>query len=408
MAPIRLHLFGALFLASATAALAQDAVRLEAAHKPGERWSFEETAEQTSTIRVMTNGTLAQQMDQKQTELRKGTLEVLEVHEGEPSAVRVTYDPTSGERKEQTGQPPQDRKFSYAGETVTVRRNAGAGAGAQVQCQAQLEEEDKKKLAKLVEGNEKAFLPKHPVKPGDRWIADEKAIAAAFDLTDRDRGTLKCKLKSIVTADGRPTAAIEISLAVVKVVEEWMQIQIDMDGTGAVDLETGQLMAFDVSGPLTFSGTRDVPGQNGQTVKVEVEGTGQSVFRAKSKPLAAGPTHGPEGGVSDKGGPPPRASAEKKYTSPWEAYGAMIEALEAKDFEAFRRLHTAKAQADLTREGFDRAVARLAAKGRPPVAEWKKAGELPTEYEVSLQNGRHLTTLVNRDGAWLCDEVWTK
>jgi hypothetical protein len=422
--PLALAAAAALALAAgAAAARAQDAIRIAPAHRPGERWSFEESARQSSRVKIVANGQVTQEIEQQATDGRSGTLEVLEARDGEPVAVRASFGPNCGEHAEKkafvhdaTGElkqvgadPPLDRRYDFAGHTAAIRRTPDGHA--QIECDATLGD-DRKKLESFVNAAEKGYFPKHPVKPGDRWIADDSALSKAFELKPEDRGVMKCKLRALETVEGRATAVLDIAIAVVKVAEQWIQVQIDMEGTGRVDLETGQMLDLDMRGPITTSGARDVPGQNGQIVKIAVDGTGEAAYRATARPLppagpgaAPPPPSGPAPTTGRDWGDAPAASGPDAST-PQQAYLSMLAALQANDFEAYKALHTPKAQGELTREGFVRAVALLAEKGPPPVAGFDP-GE-PGEARVTLKNGRYLTKFVRLGDAWRCDAVWAK
>jgi hypothetical protein len=399
-------LAAAVFLLSSPAARAGD-VSLEPHHQTGERWSLERDYQMTSSVRIKANGQVAQEVGGTERESYKATIDVLAVEGGKPGVIRARFDPAAAASTEKAGQV-EKRPFGFAGKTCTIR----GGANPVVECPgAQLGDDEKKKLAELIEANE-GYLPKKPVKPGDRWLADEKAVARDFELGPEDRGVVKCKLREVKALEGRETAYVDVSIALVKVIQEFMKAEMDVEGTIAYDVATGQAVLVDLSGPVNFSGSRDVPGQNGQPVKVAVEGGGDMKLHVACRALPPGPStaapnegtppmpNPPAGGDGWASPPPGAASA-----TPEKALEGMLAALEANDFERFRKLHTERAAAELTRDGFDKAHARLARIGPPPVQSFDEKDGTVT---VTLQNGRVLTTFVKVGGEWRCDSVFAK
>jgi hypothetical protein len=400
----RAAIVAALGIALAAPASGQDTgeITLRMSPQKGDQWSFDESSTFQSNIKVMANGQLAQELAQKAEKLERGETHIVAVEGDKIMEIEVRFSPETGDKTEQQGQPPRTERPSYAGKTIKIKRQA-TGEPA-YETDAQLSPEDQKKLKKLLDP-QAGFFPKKPVKVGERWVADEKALAEEFELGPEDRGTVRCRLKGVRQVDGLDAADVEVAMVVNKK-QDFFLMTFDMEGLMVIDRRSGVVLDGELSGPITISGEREVPGENGQIVKISIEGGGQASFKSRSRPLKRG---GPqkEGGAplteeSDWGG----TEAPAQAATPQACYDAMLAALERGDFAKFKALHTEKAQAELTQEGFERGRKRLAEKGPPPFGSFAPQGA--ERVDVMLSNGRFLTTLVKEGGAWRADTVWTK
>ncbi len=164
---------------------------------------------------------------------------------------------------------------------MTVRRQAQGDA--LVECAAPLSDDEKAEARDLLEPTE-GFLPKRPVKPGDRWVADERSVARELKLGSADRGTMRCRLKALRDVEGRRAAEIEVS-PVIEKKEDFMAVTLDLEGTVLVDAETGVAVGVEIAGPATLSGETEKPGEDGKPVKISIDGTGECKLKRTARRL---------------------------------------------------------------------------------------------------------------------------
>jgi hypothetical protein len=281
---------------AADADTAKHEVKLNA-HE-GDRWDFNLTEKTSRKTDVTVGGQQQHPVEQLASSRRKGTEEVLAVKDGQPTAVKVTFDKESTSSVNNVEQP-----FPLAGKTITIRR----GADGKVTSDAgDLDASTAQEVARALDPDTSLYPP-HPVAVGDEWPADNVALAREFQLGQGDQIALKCKLLAIGKAAGRPTADIFAAGTVVKN-EQGIITHIDLSGVTQIDLATGQTLQSDLMGKIAIKGSRDVPGPTGQPVTVQATGDGtlevhQTVHPADE--VAAGHADNPPHSGSDFPAPAP-------------------------------------------------------------------------------------------------------
>ncbi len=100
---------------------------------------------------------------------------------------------------------PKVKPTALAGQTVVVRRQTQGDAA--IECSVDLSDDEKKEVRGALDPTD-GFFPKKPVKVGDRWVSDQRAMAQLFELGPEDVGTLRMTLKAIRDVAGRRTAEI--------------------------------------------------------------------------------------------------------------------------------------------------------------------------------------------------------
>ena len=94
-----------LLLLTCNPAAAQQTYTLKIRMSTGERWAFDITSAIKQKGDVTANGQQAQAIDTSATERRKGTIEILAVADGKPTAMKITFDPESSTTGSMNGQP---------------------------------------------------------------------------------------------------------------------------------------------------------------------------------------------------------------------------------------------------------------------------------------------------------------
>lgn len=318
---VSIVLFALLLLLTSRPAGAEQTYTLKIHTTPGDRWAFDVTSAIKQTGEVTANGQRAQAIDQSATERRKGTIEIINVADGKPTAMKITFDAESSTTGSLNGQPAP--AFGLAGKRVTLRRDAGGAVTNDL-----TEQPDPQTLAELnrmIEPDTSVY-PTHPVAVNDEWDADTAGLVKQFQLGSDDKVSMKCKLLAIKDLDGRQVADVSVTGQIVKHDQGFIETTTTLGGVSRVDLLTGQVMAADIIGKMSSRGSRAVNGQNGQQVTVAVNADGTLEMHQQVKPLGSGdhasgqplaqnnPAGQPETGHNNPlapGGPPSFAGSYK-------------------------------------------------------------------------------------------------
>jgi hypothetical protein len=290
--------------------------------EPGLTWNFEQDVEaEQKTYRTVNTETLPD-LDQQVRSSRRGTITVLAVASGVPTAVRVVFDATCGTRITQTGKPEQQIPYPLAGSTATLRRGIG---GRVVQ---EVDPEPKNELDPAVRADLQAYLegnegrPTHPLALGEIWMPTAAQLSNTFRLVDpTDVGVSQFRLANVLATNGMRLAHVVVS-NYSKIHPGQMVISEQVTGSLWYDLETGRLVQTsldDISGTQGYQMMADPTGQ--QTL-ANVQKTGKSRIwlftsvRGTPAPMAglAAPQTEASGGFGRAG--PPVGAASSGGTLP--------------------------------------------------------------------------------------------
>ena len=181
--------------------------------------------------------------------------------------------------------------FVYAGKTVTITR--GDDGSVTDDFTGQADPAAVSELHTMME-QEQSLFPKNAVGVGEEWPADASALSAsALQLQGNDQAGATMKLLSVKVIDGRPTAEVKVSLALVKN-QQGIVAKVISQGTTLIDIRTGHSLSLDAKGTTTITGDQTAPGGQGQ---FHVEGNGTLNTSMASKFISVGDS----GGLS----PPP-------------------------------------------------------------------------------------------------------
>jgi len=275
-------------------ASAQQTCELKLHVVPGQKWSFDATSSIKQKGQVTTNGQPAQEINTTANQRRKGTLEVLAVEDGKPSAVRVFFDPDSSNSGNMGGQ--QVPAFALAGKTVTLRR--GDGGATTNDLPDMPDEQTLQELNHMIDPDTSVF-PSHAVAAGDEWDANTANLSKQFQLGPDDTVSMKCKLAAIKDLDGRQVAEVSMTGQVVKHDQGFIETATTLGGVSRVDLLTGQTLAADITGKMSSRGAKQVDGPNGLPVKIEVNADGEIESHQVVRPV------GPDSAIETHDTTPP-------------------------------------------------------------------------------------------------------
>ena len=235
--------------------------------KEGQAWDFDLRNESDVKQQYAANGQ-QQVVESGNASVRKGTVRVLAVKDGVPTALKVTFDKACATAARKNGQNVST-PFPLAGKTVTVRADAsgavthdagGLGAG---------DADAATELEKLLEADRSVYPP-HPVAVGDEWDADTRGIARRFQLGADDHAAVKCKLLRIGSVGGRKTADVS-SAGTVRKGGRGNGMTLHIGGVTQIDLATGQPLQTDVIWKITTRETAQANGPEGP-VPMQVSG----------------------------------------------------------------------------------------------------------------------------------------
>ena len=266
-------------------AAAQQTCELKLHVVPGQKWSFDATSAIKQKGEVTTNGQPAQEINSAANQHRKGTLEVLAVEDGKPSAMRVSFDADSSSSGNLGGQPVPT--FSLAGKTVTLRRGEG-GTTTNDLAEAP-DDQTLQELNHMIDPDTSVF-PGHAVTIDDQWDANTANLAKQFQLGPDDTVSMKCKLLAIKELDGRQVADVSVTGQVVKHDQGFIETTTTLGGVTRVDLLTGQTLAADIIGKMSSRGSKQVDGPNGAPVKIEVNADGEIESHQSVRPVGGDAT----------------------------------------------------------------------------------------------------------------------
>lgn len=252
---------------SAQAARADDKVQLKLTDHVGEKATFDNNNAMDSQSTVTAGGE-AHPMQQASAQHRKGSIEILEVKDGTPTALRIHFDDSCSTSVSQNGQK-HDMPYPLAGKTVTVKLGEDGKPTNDAQ---NLDPQTSAELNGFLD-LDRSMYPKNAVGVGDEWDGDTTQLAKQFNLGQNDSVTLKCKLLAIGNVDGHKTADISIA-GTVKKEENGFVTKVTLGGVSQFDLATGHALNADIVGKLEVNGNGTTQTPNGP-IQLTVQGGGK-------------------------------------------------------------------------------------------------------------------------------------
>jgi hypothetical protein len=247
--------------------------------RPGETWNFDQSFEATQTTARSAGGKTVSKSEQQVRSVRQGTITVLAVSSGAPSAARITFAPSSSTRSKQTGTAEMEVSYPLAGKTVTLKRGADGkitpdfGSDPEVS----IDPTTRGELESYLSGNE--GRPPRPVAIGDQWEPTPAQLKQMYQLTGAsDQAASVSRLASILATNGLRLAQVVVSNYVVRH-PGGMAISELTQGSMWMDLDSGRVVRSVLNGRTAIKGTQVTVDSNGQQMPVELQSSVTSQAR---------------------------------------------------------------------------------------------------------------------------------
>jgi hypothetical protein len=247
-------------LAVVHAAHADDQLQPKAVLQVGQKWDFSEDGSQTMDMQVG-----GQPLKQIMKHTRKGTVEVLAVKDGNPTAIKVTFDQSCGDKGSQNDQA-NDLPFPLAGKIVIIKKDDLCIVTIQG---AATNEATTNELSQMLSPMH-PILPKTAASVGDAWDGNPDATNKEFELGPNDTAEVKCKFTKVGQVGDRKTADVNVT-GHIKKNQNGLNFTFDLKGTARVDLLSGQTLDSTMTGQTTVQG--QTQGPQGAPVNVQGNGT---------------------------------------------------------------------------------------------------------------------------------------
>jgi len=243
---------------------------------PGDSFEFKGKQLIEMETEVYMGKMLAQKIKQTISNVRAGKVEILESDGGQPTSVRVSYDPSSISFMENDASGRQEQPFPFAGKTVTLTKKPDGSLDLKG---AETDNADAIGEVRAILEPDEGMYPKGPVSVGDTWEAGKEAVAKSFNLGPQDQGSGTFKLLGVHDVNGRPTAEVEAELTVDKT-DQTGHLQLTSKGKILIDLTTGEMVENQLNGPLTHEMTQNIE-QEGRQVELRMVSKGKSTIQGE-------------------------------------------------------------------------------------------------------------------------------
>ncbi len=276
---LRASVFAAILI-SAASVYAQDKVMLRLDVEPGQAWKFDRSYDEALNSRKSAGGQ-SYAMANKNHARRVGQIEILAAKEGRPTSLRVTYGPDCETTAEANGRP-QKIPFPFAGQTITVTREANGAITRSFRGQAEANA-----LAELDQmlDPDVTLYPNKQVAVGEEWAAAADVVNRQFGVTGpSDSAGMTLKLLAVKTVAGRPAAEIALATHATKDMGGVIR-KTEAKGTALIEVRSGHVLRFNLTGTSTIAGTATGPGPNGRAVPIRWEGSGTMTQSLVSEPV---------------------------------------------------------------------------------------------------------------------------
>jgi len=272
----RLNLSFGICMLACTAALLTAATPADNAKKydikinlsADQQWSFNQTGKMYFDVHSGGAAQPSKIMEVKQS----GTITNLIVTDGESTRAKIWFDKDCGVNTTEDGQLTL-KALPLAGQTVQAHK-----LGDTFTIDGPRADQSNADVIRSVMLVDRTALPTKPVAIGDFWEGDGSALKKLISMGDEQPVVpLVCKLTTIGSVDGRPTADIDVKGDVAQAKEGATGV-LSVAGTIRIDLVTGQCLQED----LTTKAKADLlDGLTTVDVKNEIHQTRKLIAPAK-------------------------------------------------------------------------------------------------------------------------------
>jgi hypothetical protein len=245
----------------------------------GQRWAYEQSTDSTLTVEMGINRANVKTTNKyvRHSQLVVKCDETLEVADGKCTAKRVTFGKGCFSFDQQNDEPRRDHRLVYSDKTVTFRMLPDGTLDQDFGVKAS--GKHMRLLRDAVLGRNTIF-PNRAVAVGDRWRADE-VLRDVMELRPDDTISTVFTLKAVREQDGRQVADVAASAAVL-MNERGLNLEMGLEGTYVVDVETGVPIKIDLVGQTSTAGSADARG-------VTLTGSGTYEFHRAARQLPPAP-----------------------------------------------------------------------------------------------------------------------
>lgn len=265
------------FLALASAALAQDKVKLELKMDPGQSLTIETTNKSAGRIKVQ-QGKDAQERDILNNEEAEWTDTVKEVKNGAPIKVEREYRKFKFEKKEFADEARRNGSRTLEGQKITL--SLDGGARTKFDAPPAVSADDLRDLNLRDEALRKS-MPADAVAPGFSWNADPKEVVA--DANDQEvgvtysEGSLKFTFEKIEDRGGDKCAVIKAVGDATGTTSDKLTLKLKMETTMYLSLARKDVIESTTTGSYELTG-------GGEAEGFVLTGTGKFDATMKAKP----------------------------------------------------------------------------------------------------------------------------
>ena len=245
----------------------------------GQRWAFEQSTDTTLTIDSGVNhaNIIRSNKETKHSQVIVTCEEILDVDAaGKCTAKRVTFGKGCFSFEQVDDKPRRDQRMICSEKTVTFKLLPDGTLDQDFGVKAN------GRHARIVRDavlGRISLFPNHPVAVGDRWMADG-VLRDVMQLQPGDTSSTILTLKAVRQQDGRAVADVGVTAAVL-MTERGLNLEVGVEGTFVIDLETGMSLKEDLFGRSSIAGAA----RNGATMS----GTGTFEFHRAARPLPPAP-----------------------------------------------------------------------------------------------------------------------
>lgn len=211
-----------------------------------------------------------------------GQAHVLESIDGEPTACRYSFDPACSVKTRASPEAAWDSALSpFAAYTITLRRVAPNKV--EDDFKGDIDDDTRDDLHGFLDPDSLNY-PDHPVVVGDTWDCSDK-VATHTPLAPGDKMLEYCRLDWVKTINGRPTAQLTLSGAVVRHAGD-VTTTDTIGGTMLIDMRNGMVFQYELTGKTEMHGKEPL-GAGIEARSAAMSGTGTFYERGSSTLVGA-------------------------------------------------------------------------------------------------------------------------
>ena len=264
---------------------AKRTVLLESRPAVGQRIAYEQSLDTTLRIRADSGGNRRAETTEMFHDQTVVTAEqIIEI--GNPPAMSkmVTFGPQCWSATKVNDRPPRKVGSIYAGKTVLFRIFEDGSLEQDFGVRPTRAQQQRMKNMFVASAD---LYPGRAVAVGERWRAD-RAMGALLDLSPDDTSSTIFTLKELRTDNGREVAVIGVSAAVIKAHDRGFNVEMSLEGTWQVDVETGVELKIDLTGTTSIAAV-PVRGKRGGAQLTNTQVTGDGTFELHRAARLLGP-----------------------------------------------------------------------------------------------------------------------